>query len=133
MGKWAEIQIKEIATVKGGKRLPKGAELSERPTPYPYVRVTDVRDGRVNAKNILYVPVEVQSKIGRYTISEDDVFISIVGTIGLVAKVPRELSGANLTENAAKISCDPERVDHRYLRYLLQSPQGQSVLIAAEK
>lgn len=130
MSDWPEIPIKDVATVKGGKRLPKGAELSERRTPFPYVRVTDVKDGCVATQNVLFVPSEVQPRIARYTISKDDVFISIVGTVGLVARIPEELSGANLTENAAKISCDPEKVDHRYLRYFLQSKPGQDAVRA---
>jgi restriction endonuclease S subunit len=56
-----------------------------------------------------------------------DVIISIAGSIGLVACVPEELAGANLTENAAKIV--PRRAGEyspRWLAAALRSPSLQS-------
>jgi type I restriction enzyme S subunit len=53
---------------------------------------------------IRYISEEVHNKIKRYTISSKDVFITIVGaTIGKSGIVPKELNGANLTENACKL------------------------------
>lgn len=118
--------IKDVAEVKGGKRLPKGSELRSTPSPFPYIRVTDVREGTIDVQQLLFVPPEVQPHISRYTISSDDIFVSIVGTVGLVAKIPESISGANLTENAAKIVCDPQKVDNRFLRFFLQSDSGQA-------
>jgi type I restriction enzyme S subunit len=56
------------------------------------------------------------------------VYISIAGTIGRVGVVPDDLSGANLTENAAKITEISDDVDHRYLMYYLRSPIGQGAI-----
>jgi len=44
--------------------------------------------------------------------------ISIAGTIGLIALVPREIDGANLTENAAKIT-NIQYLDRQFLAYYL--------------
>lgn len=106
---WDIVKIQEIADVKGGKRLPKGESLVETVTPYPYIRVTDMYMGGVHTENLLYVPEHIQPSIKRYTIGKDDLFISVAGTLGIVGKIPIELDGANLTENADKltnIQCD---------------------------
>ena len=96
--------IGEIATVKGGKRLPKGERLSSQPTPFPYVSVKDFTDeGTVSTERLGYISAEIQETIKRYTISTRDVYVSIAGTIGKTGIVPLELEGANLTENAAKL------------------------------
>lgn len=78
-----------------------------------------------------YVPDAVFPQISRYVISAEDLYISIVGTIGLVGAVPASLDGANLTENAAKIcGIDRTKVNTRYLSYYLRSDAGQSAINA---
>ena len=124
--KYNKKEIKDFATVKGGKRLPKGSRFSNIETDYPYIRVMDFKDFSVDASNLKYISKEIQQKISRYIISKDDVYISIAGTIGLVGTIPDNLDGANLTENAAKIVLkDKKIVDKRYLVYYLASPSGK--------
>ena len=125
MSDWIELRIGDVANVKGGKRLPKGSTLTAAATPYPYIRLVDIDDGRINDRGLLFVPENIRPKISRYTINSDDIMISIVGTVGLVARIPARLSGANLTENAAKIVCDTTLVEADFLRYFLRSGEGQ--------
>jgi len=73
----------------------------------------------------MYVPEDVFPRIARYTISSKDIYISIVGTIGLVGIVDEELDGANLTENAAKICNIASHIDKNYLAAFLRSGWGQ--------
>lgn len=117
---WAEVEIGDVAEVKGGKRLPKGKSLLEIPTAHPYIRVTDFDYGSVDISNLKYLDEETHDAIKNYTISKDDLYISIAGTIGLVGEIPVELDGANLTENAAKL-CGLSGIKKSYLRYVLSS------------
>lgn len=126
---WNTKLIGEVAQVKGGKRLPKGAQLYQGTTPWPYLRVVDFKNGTIDVSNIRYLSEDVKNQIARYTISKEDVYISIAGTIGLTGTVPDSLDGANLTENAAKIAFKPNwknKIDKRFLVYLLQSPEGKT-------
>jgi type I restriction enzyme, S subunit len=50
--KWASATIRDIAFVKGGKRLPKGDKLSDAPTPFPYIRVIDFKTFSVRLSDI---------------------------------------------------------------------------------
>ena len=124
-GEWKQSKIEEFAEVKGGKRLPKGDSLSEGKTSHPYIRVVDFSDGRISSSNLLYVPENVFTSIKRYTVDTEDVVISIVGTIGLIASIPSGLHKANLTENAAKILITNINIDSHYLSWYLKSPVGQ--------
>jgi type I restriction enzyme S subunit len=117
---WAEVEIGDVAEVKGGKRLPKGKSLLEIPTAHPYIRVTDFDYGSVDISNLKYLDEVTHDAIKNYTISKDDLYISIAGTIGLVGEIPVELDGANLTENAAKL-CGLSGIEKNYLRYVLSS------------
>ncbi len=123
---WAVTPLASVATVKGGKRMPKGIALTREDTGRPYIRVTDFRDHGVNTNQVLFVPKGYESTISRYIISKDDVYISIAGTIGLVGQVPQVLDGANLTENAAKISLIDQSTNTRFLMYALASDTCQS-------
>ena len=123
---WAVTPLASVATVKGGKRMPKGVALTSEDTGKPYIRVTDFRDHGVDADQVLFVPKGYESTISRYIISIDDVYISIAGTIGRVGQVPQVLDGANLTENAAKISLIDQNVNTRFLMYALASDTCQS-------
>lgn len=122
---WKISKIGEIAEVKGGKRLPKGVKFSEIKTPYPYIRVSDFKNGIVEIADLEYLTKEIQNKIKRYVISSEDVYISIAGTIGLAGLIPNELDGANLTENAAKI-CNLKNIEKRFLSLALSSEIGQN-------
>jgi len=121
-------KIGSFAKVKGGKRLPKGMTVLDDPTEHPYLRVVDFGSDGIDRSNIKYIDKETFDHVKRYTISDSDIYISIAGTIGRVGIVPDDLSGSNLTENAAKITNISTDIDHRYLMYYLRGPLGQSAI-----
>lgn len=101
--KWPLVELGQICEIKGGKRLPQEKGFANEKTDHPYLRVVDFFNGTINYNNIRYIDNDVYNDIRNYTISKDDVYISIAGTIGLFGCIPDYLDGANLTENAAKI------------------------------
>ena len=121
-----EVKLAKVATVKGGKRLPKGINLITKPNPHPYIRVRDL-----NGKKTLeldgsfeFVDDETQKAISRYIVTGGDIVLSIVGTIGLVSVVGDSLNEANLTENCVKLT-SLSGIDRDYLYYYLKSSYGQ--------
>ena len=124
---WDVVQLGDVADVKGGKRLPKGASFTDTCMEFPYIRVVDFSNRTVDSRDIQFLAPEVQRTISRYTISRNDVYVSIAGTIGLVGLVPDHLDGANLTENAAKLVIDlRSQLSNYLLMSFLDSHSGQS-------
>ena len=121
-------RIGEVAKVKGGKRLPKGMEVQDEETIHPYLRVVDFGLDGIDRSDIKFISPEAFEYVSRYTIIRDDIYVSIAGTIGRVGIVPDDLSGANLTENAAKLTEISKDVDNHYLLYFLRSAAGQGAL-----
>ena len=119
---WPVKTLGEIGSIKGGKRLPKGTPWSSVRTGHPYIRATDIRDGEVRTDNLVFVPEEIWPVISRYTVKEGDVLVTIAGTIGSVAVVPKELAEANFTENAAKVT-NLVDVEPSYLSCFLRSAE----------
>lgn len=124
---WQLLHMSTLATVKGGKRVPKGIQFSSEPTEHPYIRVSDLKHRTVETSDLKYLTKSTFNEIANYTIHSGDVYISIAGTIGVVGTVPPELNGANLTENAAKLVFkNPRIVETEYLVWFLTSNIGQS-------
>ena len=119
-------EISHIAKVLGGKRIPKGLSFSPNKTEYPYLRVSDFKNGTIDFRNLKYIDEDVFKQISNYTISKEDIYISIAGTIGLVGLIPEKLDGKSLTENAAKIVINTkDLISKEFLYYCLISENLQ--------
>ena len=116
---WEWCRVRDIAAVKGGKRLPKGVGFSPCRTAHAYIRVTDMKNHCINTDDLKYISEEVFLQIKNYTISKDDLYVTIAGTIGVTGEVPTELDGMNLTENAVKIT--NIQINKTYLCLIIQS------------
>ena len=121
---WEWVRLSTFATVLGGKRIPAGRKLVTEDTGHIYIRVSDMKDGSVSQDNLLFVPSDIYPQISRYIINKEDVFITVAGTIGRVGKIPEELDGANLTENADRLVIS--LINQDWLIQTLQSPLVQS-------
>ena len=120
---WCWTTLGELCAIKGGKRLPKGKSFADIITPHIYIRVTDMKDHTVLLSSLKYIDEDVFAEIKNYTISSNDLYLTIAGTIGDVGLVPAELDGANLTENAAKLT--DIKCSKQYLMYVLMSSIAQ--------
>lgn len=127
--KWPIYKINDICKVSGGKRLSKGHQFVDSKTKHPYIRITDMSFDSLSTDGLLYITEETFKHISRYTISKDDIYISIAGTIGYVGKIPEFIDGANLTENCAKLSEFSDEINRDYLLYYLRSPRGNGELL----
>jgi type I restriction enzyme S subunit len=129
---WTWCRLEEICQIKGGKRVPNGYKLLREPTPYIYIRVSDMKNGTISDEDLHYIDENVYQQIKQYTISKDDIYMTIVGgTIGKCGLVPNKFHNMNLTENAAKII--PHIVDKLFLWNCLDSPFCQSQFIDKTK
>ena len=117
---WCFVTLGDISDVLGGKRLPKGHSFSDVKTNYPYLRVTDFENLGINEKSLKFLKPETHNLIKKYTISSNDVYISIAGAgLGQVGIIPVHLNGANLTENSAKFT--NIKINQKFLCYLVNS------------
>src|SRR3989344_4687131 len=122
---WEVVKLGNICEVKSGKRLPMGRFLVEYKTNHPYIRVRDLQNRTIKVNELLFLDEETFKKISRYIITKDDVYISIVGSIGMVGLVPENISGSNLTENCARLT-NLNRITKEWLSYFLNSQNGQN-------
>ncbi|MBN2442969.1 MAG: restriction endonuclease subunit S [Spirochaetales bacterium] len=129
---WVWCRLGEITTIKGGKRVSRGYRLLESPTPFIYIRVSDMKNGTIDESDLRYISTNMRKKIERYIITKDDLYMTIVGaTIGKCGIVPEKFHNMNLTENAARIIL--YKLSKIYLYYLLSSLFCQKQFIEKTK
>ena len=117
---WAWCRLEEVCELKGGKRIPAGLSTIKEKTSHIYIRVTDMKNNSISDEDLVYITDEIYEKIQRYTISKNDLYLTIAGSIGRVGIVPDKFDGMNLTENALKLT--DISVDKKYLMLILNSP-----------
>ena len=121
---WSWCRLGNIASVKGGKRIPVGEKLTTENTGHMYIRVADMKENTVKTDDIHYISESIYQKIKSYTISTEDLYITVAGTIGSVGEIPKVFDNANLTENADKIVF--KGICKKFLMYCLLSNFVQS-------
>ena len=126
---WCWTKISNFCSILGGKRIPAGKKLTSENTGHIYIRVSDMKNGTVKKDNLKFVPNDIYPTIKKYIINKEDVFITVAGTIGRVGKIPFELDGANLTENADRLVFS--KINQDWLIYVLSSPFIQSQIAAS--
>jgi type I restriction enzyme, S subunit len=87
----------------------------------PYVRPTEIYDGRIKLSELRRTSLSVNEQYVRSSLKADDIILSIVGTIGKVARVPVELEGGNITQSSCRIRVDTELAEPPFVCYFLRS------------
>ncbi|MET9472516.1 restriction endonuclease subunit S [Streptomyces sp. NPDC002922] len=87
----------------------------------PIVKGGDVAANRLSLQSLNRTTREIEAGYARSRLKGGDLVIAIRGSVGEVAVVPDELTGANLTQDAARISIE-RSVHARWLRLVLESP-----------
>ena len=126
---WERKTINDLCEIKGGKRLPKNHELVETATNHPYIRARDIGNGIIDFSKPVFLQESTFNFISRYIVKKDDIVLTIVGAnIGDVGLIPKELDGANLTENAVKLTSFNDNCHFKYLLYYFLLPDKKKQL-----
>lgn len=120
-------KLDKIAITSGGKRLPKGHIFFK--TDYdniPYIRATDIRNGKVDIDNSERINYEVHKKIEKYQLYKGDIVITIVGVnTGETGILEDDVEICNFTENIAKISITNEDIINKFIILFFNSDLGK--------
>ena len=83
------------------------------------IKVKDFPNGIIRTDDFLHSDPVLEAKYARSRVKEGDLLYSIRGTVGRTAFVTKELEGANITQDTARLSVDAKRYDANYVRYAL--------------
>ena len=89
----------------------------------PVIKVRDYISGMINLNTLLRTSPAIDYQFRRSKVQGGDILLSIRGTTGEVAIVPESLSGANITQDTARL-----RIRNKDLReFLIYAMQGPTV------
>lgn len=124
---WKWTKLSNVFDVKGGKRIPKGKKFVDSGE-HIYIRVADMENMSINTNHLKYIDEDTYGAIKNYIITENDLYITVAGTIGSVGSVPNILNNMNLTENADRLI--PKGVNKEFYKFVLNSQYYQSVILS---
>jgi len=109
---------------------------SLQPSGYPIVKVSNFTDGSISTEVLEYVDEQTYHENIEYRLKSGDVVIQTVGSwpnnpnsvVGRVVRVPKNLDGALLNQNAVIVYPD-SKIDSSFLYYLLRSQNFKGYIV----
>ncbi|WP_445713256.1 restriction endonuclease subunit S [Flavobacterium sp.] len=129
---WQVIELKELCKqekpITYGILMP-GPEIEGG---RPYLKVMSYPNNVIDYSKVRHTSVEIEKNFVRSRLSEGDIVLSIRGTVGRVIIVPKDLDGANLTQDSARISLQ-KTVSNLFIAYVLKSKILQDIMDSVTK
>lgn len=91
----------------------------------PVIKVKDLQHHTLRRASLLHTAGEIDAQFARSKLCAGDLLLSIRGSVGVVARVPEELDGANITQDTVRIRSNGI-ADGRFLEQALQSAPIQA-------
>lgn len=83
----------------------------------PVIKVKDINGGHIQLDDLLLTSPKIDREYSRSKLVAGDLLFSIRGTVGRTAIVPKQLEGANITQDTARLAIKSS--DARFVRYCL--------------
>ncbi|MBL9004073.1 MAG: restriction endonuclease subunit S [Myxococcales bacterium] len=124
---WCWASVDQLTD--GGRRLAYGVLVpgEDLAGGVPFIRVGDLRDGTVDTTELKYIARSVADQFPRTYVMGGEVLISLVGTIGRTAIVPRSLAGANVAR-AVGMFPSTSMASERWIEIWFRSPSTRAEL-----
>ena len=89
-----------------------------------YVKVRDMKGDRIELSGLQRTSPEIAAQYARASLREGDLLLSIRGTYGRIAVIPKELEGGNITQDSARLAVSP-LLNRDFVRWAIRSQQIQ--------
>ena len=124
---WPSVPLSELVDPQRGVSYGIVQPGSPVPDGVPIVRVSDVRNGRIDVRSPLRVAADIERTYGRTRLRGGELLITIVGTVGETAIVPPDMAGWNVARAIAVLPVKPE-VGSYWVQLGLRSSAAASMI-----
>lgn len=93
----------------------------------PIIRVNNFHDIRIDLSEVMRISPEIEAKYGRTRLAGGEVLLTLVGSVGQVAVVPKELEGFNVARAVGVIHPLPH-LSPEWIALCLRSSLSQHLL-----
>lgn len=125
------LRLRDVCTKIGSGATPRGGKdvyLDSGDT--SLIRSQNVYNDRFERNGIVYIEQKHADQLSNVEVKKNDVLLNITGdSVARACQVPEDILPARVNQHVAIIRPDPDRVDPRFLRFFLVSPQMQSHML----
>jgi type I restriction enzyme S subunit len=125
---WLMVKINDILHYQRSAGYGVLQPGSETPDGIPMVRVCDILDGKILVNQLKRISPDIESQYKRTRLDGGEVLVTIVGTIGRTAVVPKNAKGSNIARAVAVLPLCPH-VDPEYISYCLTDSKKNIELV----
>ena len=93
----------------------------------PVIRVNNFSDTRLDLSDVMRIAPEVEAKYSRTRLTGGEVLLTLVGTVGRVAEVPKACAGFNVARAVGVIK-PANGIEAKWIAICLRSPLSQHLL-----
>ena len=101
-------------------------EYTTRDQGRPYIRGTDLAEGTVNLDNLVYIDPDRQ--IPSKKAKEGDVVVTRVGSIGISARLPKDVEGGTVSDNLIRLRFPEETLNSYYVTLFFNTIGSQLMI-----
>lgn len=131
---WEVIRLDSIVSKISKGTTPRKEDLSKASDNCntPFLKVKDIADsGEIDRMNLELIPLSVSNGVlKRSVLEQNDILVSIAGTIGRVAIVEDDLQGANCNQAVAFVRLKESNKYLEYCRQVLRSSAVQNAILS---
>jgi len=126
---WEIVELKYL--VDPDRKITYGIVVPGANTPngVPMIRAQDYSRGWVDLEDLYRVSSEMDKAYKRSRVVTDDILLTIVGSVGNLAKVTSIFNGSNLTQQTARLAFHKKFTDANFYLNILSSEFGQKEIL----
>jgi len=131
-GEWTPIRLGDVCTKIGSGATPRGgSEVYLERGPFALIRSQNVHNDGFHRDGLAYIDEKHAAELNGVEVTRNDVLLNITGdSVARACQVDPGVLPARVNQHVAIIRPDAERLDQRFLRYVLVSPKMQARLLS---
>jgi type I restriction enzyme, S subunit len=129
---WKPIRLGDVCTKIGSGATPRGGrDVYLARGPYALVRSQNVHNDGFHHDGLAFIGEKHASELDNVEVLRDDVLLNITGdSVARACQVDRRVLPARVNQHVAIIRPESNRLDPRFLRYSLVSPDMQAKMLS---
>jgi len=129
---WATIRLGAACVKIGSGATPRGgSEVYLKSGPFALIRSQNIHNDAFRRDGLAFIGETHAAELSNVEVLREDVLLNITGdSVGRVCQVDPGVLPARVNQHVAILRTDPAKLDSRFLRHALVSPEAQSRLLA---
>lgn len=131
-GEWIPLRLGEVCFKIGSGATPRGgSDVYLASGPVALIRSQNVYNDGFRRDGLAFIGERHAAELANVEVSPSDVLLNITGdSVARACQVESSIIPARVNQHVAIIRPDPERLDPKFLRYFLVSPEMQAKLLS---